>query len=283
MQNLQNVTIIIPTYTNLIGFRKLINKLKLRSYPIIVIDNQPNEEKQKLCENGNMHYFPQRKNIGFSSAINLGVKQAKTEWILILNDDIVIKDNDIINKLVDFAEKNSYSAVSPVLKDRRGNIENLGYRVLPIGRVELNFDKSPLTPLYQEENNIVDQRGIDGLTAACLVMKKKDFKAIGGLDARFFAYLEDVDLFLRMKKRGYTFGIDTNIEVIHSKNTTSSKMGNFKQKQDLKNWFLVIAKNWDRKILLRYFPFIFIERIRNLSGYLKATMMVDGGWERYKL
>ncbi len=272
MMHKTNVTIIIPTYTNLTGFLKLINKLKLSSYPILVIDNQPTEEKKKQCDNPNILYLSQRRNIGFSPAINLGAKKAKTEWILILNDDVIIKDDNLISRLVEFAEKNNYSAVSPVLKDSRGKIENLGYRVLPIGRVELNFEKSPLTPLYQGENNIVDQRSIDGLTAACLVMKKKDFEAIGGLDARFFAYLEDVDLFLRMKKQGYTFGVNTDIEVIHDKNTTSSRMGNFKQRQDLKNWFLVIAKNWDKKTLLCYFPFIFIERLRNLSGYLKATM-----------
>jgi GT2 family glycosyltransferase len=262
MQNSQNVTIIIPTYTNFSGFFKLISKLKLGIYPVIVIDNQPDEEKKKICGDGKIIYLPQRTNIGFARAINLGIRQAETEWILILNDDVIIQGNKFIDQLVGFAEKNNYSAVSPILKDSRGNIENLGYRVLPIGRVELNFDKQ----------NIIDQHSIDGLTAACLMMKKKDFKAVGGLDARFFAYLEDVDLFLRMKKKGYAFGIDTTIEVIHDKNTTSSGMGNFKQRQDLINWFLIIAKNWDKKILLRYFAFIFIERLRNLSGYIKATL-----------
>lgn len=257
-----NLTIIIPTYTNFTGFSNLIKQFSGAPYPIIVIDNQPTEEKRGLCQNPNILYLPQDKNIGFAPAINLGVRHAKTDWILILNDDVLVHDNKLIGRLREFAERNNYSAVSPVLKDRSGNIENFGYRVMPIGRVELNFDKE----------KVIDQRDIDGLTAACLVIRKKNYEDIGGLDERFFAYLEDVDLFLRMKKKGYTFGVDTNIEVIHGKNATSSKMGDFKQKQDLKNWFLVIRKNWDKKTLLVYLPFIAIERLRNLSGYIKARL-----------
>lgn len=262
MMNKEKVTIIIPTYTNYKGFLELIGQLSA-AYSIVVIDNQPTMEKEKKCANPNILYLPQRRNIGFAPAINSGVRHSKTEWVLILNDDVIIRDIKFAERLAGFAEKNGYSAVSPVLKDSKGVIENLGYRVMPIGRVELNFRKQK-----------IDQRSIDGLTAACLVIRKKDFEDIGGLDERFFAYLEDVDFFLRMKKRGYTFGVDMDIEVIHDKNTTSLRMGNFKQKQDLRNWFLVIIKNWDKKTLLRYFPLIFIERLRNFSGYVKATLKV---------
>lgn len=257
---MKTITIIIPTYTNVNGFLKLISRLKSSHYQIVIIDNFPLNEKKEICAGPNVIYLPQEKNIGFAKAINLGIKQTETEWALILNDDAVITDNKIFERLMSFAEKEGYSAVSPVLKDSSGKIENFGYRVLPIGRIELNFGKQ----------KIIDQHSIDGLTAACLLIKKKDFEEVGGLDERFFAYLEDVDLFLRMKKKGYNFGIDTSTEVIHDKNTTSSRMGNFKQKQDLKNWFLVIAKNWDKKTLLKYFPYILIERLRNISGYIKT-------------
>lgn len=254
------ITIIIPTYTNFEGFSKLITQLKQFSLPIVVIDNQPNNEKKKLCASDAIVYLPQKENIGFARAINLGVENAKTEWVLFLNDDVSCPNKKTFEKLVEFAEKHNYTAVSPVLKNNRGNIENLGYRVLPIGRAKLNFDR-----------NKIDQKDLDGLTAACLLIRKKDFEKVGMFDERFFAYLEDVDLFLRMKKQGLKFGVDTDLEVLHNKNTTSSKMGNFKEKQDLKNWFLVIWKNWDRKTLLKYLPFIILERLRNLSGYIKAT------------
>ncbi len=250
----------IPTYTNVKGFLKLIKKLKEESFYIVVVDNKPNEEKQKYCLDENIIYLPQACNTGFAKAVNTGARGAKSEWILILNDDVTIKDMEMVGKLVEFAKKKGYSSVSPVLKNKTGVIENIGYNVLPIGRVELNFAKKKF-----------DQNYIDGLTAACLLIKRKVFEDMNGFDERFFAYLEDVDLFLRIKKAGYKFGVNTDIDVIHDKNTTSSKMGSFKQRQDLKNWILVIAKNWDGATLLKYLPFIIIERLRNLSGLVKAN------------
>lgn len=285
MQKEHNITIIIPTYTNIKGLTIIINFLKKSGYPIIIIDNHPTKEKKDIALSPSpIVYLPQKKNLGFAKAVNLGVNKSNTDWVLILNDDVIIENIHVIEHLKKIAEKNNWSAVSPVLKNDTNQIENIGYRVLPIGRVELNFEKSPLTPLYQGgkldfnsqhhggESNIIDQRYIDGLTAACLLIRKKDFEAVGGFDEGFFAYLEDVDLFLRIKKKGYRFGVDINSDVIHSAHQTSSHMGNFKQRQDLKNWVRIIVKNWDRKMLLRYLPFIILERLRNVSGLVKATI-----------
>lgn len=247
---------IIPTFTNTTGLKKLVLFLKKLGYPLIVVDNHPTAEKKLLFSNHDI-YLPQRQNLGFSMSINRAVPLSKTDWIAILNDDIEITDNHLFEKLLACALKNRYIAAAPLLKNPSGGIENAGYRVLPIGRVKLVN---------------ANEQTIDGLTAACLIIKKTTFDKIGGFDERFFAYLEDVDLFLRLKKQGQRFGVCGQTEVIHNHMTTSSKMGNFKQKQDLKNWLLLIIKHWDKKTLFSYFPQIIIERFRNLSGLIKATL-----------
>lgn len=172
--------------------------------------------------------MPQKKNLGFAAAVNLAAKKARTPWLVILNDDLQIKDPKTFSKMLKFAKKHNLSAVSPVLKTPKGEIENMGYRVLPFGKVEL---------VKEIEGNI------DGLSATCLLIKRQVFEKAGGFDKRFFAYLEDVDLFLRLKKRGEKFGICPDTEIIHYHMTTSSNMGVFKQKQDFKNWILLISKN----------------------------------------
>lgn len=251
----QEITIVIPTYTNTEGLKKLIEWFKNLNYQVTAVDNKPDEEKKKLLDGPLVIYLPQEKNIGFASAINLAVRRVKTPYFVILNDDVEIEDKDLFEKMINFAKANNLSAVSPVLKNNEGKVENLGYRVLPVGRIEINFDQ---------------EKPIDGLTAACLLMEKTIFDKVGGFDERFFAYLEDVDLFLRLKKLGKRFAVDLSVEVIHNHMQTSSTMGNFKQKQDLKNWVRIIIKDWDRRVLLRYLPLIILERLRNLSGYLKA-------------
>jgi len=249
--------------TNDQGLFKLISQLeKIKDIEILIVDNKPNDEKKEKLKN--FLYLPQQKNLGFAKAVNLASKKAKGEWLLILNDDIEQVTENLINKMLTFAKKNHLDAVSPVLKKTTGEIENFGYKVLPIGKVQL-ITKNPQSITNNE---------IDGLTAACLFIKKQVFEKIGGFDESFFAYLEDVDLFLRLKKKGFRFALNPNVFVIHNHMTTSSKMGFFKEKQDFINWIRVIIKNWGLKKIILNLPGIIIERGRNLSGLIKKMIKV---------
>lgn len=257
------LSVIIPTMTNNQGLFKLISQLKkIKDIEILIVDNKPNDKKRKKLKN--FIYLPQTKNLGFAKAVNLASKKAKGEWLLILNDDIEQLTEDLINKMLTFAQKNHFDAVCPVLKKKTGEVENYGYKVLPIGRIQLiTKNQSPIT-----------SHQLDGLTAACLFIKKQVFEKIGSFDESFFAYLEDVDLFLRLKKKGFIFALNPNVFVIHNHMATSSKMGFFKEKQDFVNWIRVIIKNWGLKKIILHLPGILIERGRNLSGLIKKIIKV---------
>lgn len=254
------ITVVIATYTNTGDFIRIMENLLLANYPIVVVDNLPTPEKEKLCTHKNVMYLPQKKNLGYANAINVATSYIKTEWIAMLNDDLIFDPISILADLKKYAIEHSLVAVAPLLTNQKGEIENAGFWVLPIGKVKLNFDTSiDLT-----------SRTLDGITGACFLIKTEAFKQVGKFDTRFFAYLEDVDLCLRLKHAGLLFGIDPNIDVVHGHMATSSKMGNFKQKQDFKNWFLVIVNNWDKKTVLQNLPGIVLERLRNLSGLIKS-------------
>lgn len=254
------LTLLIPTLTNVSGLRYELKALS--AYPIVVVDNAPTQAKRLSCQkHPRCTYLPQTKNLGFARAINLAFKHVHTDWICILNDDIEFPDSTLpFARLIQRAKDNHWDAISPILQKKSGEIENLGYRVLPLGRTKLVFNPSSL---------------LDGLTAACLVIKSEVFRTLHGFDPRFFAYLEDVDLFLRLRRQGYQFGVASEIKVIHNHMTTSGSMNNFKAIMDLKNWIFVIAKNWSWHDLILNFPAILVERLRNLSGFIKST------WKSY--
>jgi len=257
-----NPSIIIPTFTNTAGLLSLLVQLSDYEGQIIVVDNKPpTSPRLRGVNTEKITYLPQTKNLGFARGVNEGAKHAASEWLAILNDDIVLPSKDALLNLVSYAHENKLNAVSPVLKKPDGSVENYGYTVLPIGKVKLNF-----------EVNRKDSAELDGITAACLLIKKSVFDEMGGFDESFFAYLEDVDLFLRIKKAGYCFGICPHITVIHNHMGTSSKMGWFKEKQDFINWFRVIGKNWETKKIIMNLPWILVERGRNLSGLVKKIM-----------
>jgi len=284
-----NLTVIIPTLNNFKGLKYLLNYFKDKNYQIIVVDNKSTiiglDPRRSLPstpigggdDTENLVYLPQEKNLGFAGGVNLGARDVETKWMLVLNDDIEFEDKllnlkyqllnkfqilnikkekqNVIESLIQFAEENKLDAVSPILRNPDGKVENYGYKILPFGKVET------LNTKYE----ILDTK-IDGLTAACLLIRTEMFKKLGGFDESFFAYLEDIDFFLRMKN--YKFGIAYEIEVLHNHMTTAKTMGNFKAKQDMVNWWRLFFKHPDKfKFNLEFVA----ERLRNVSGYLKTT------------
>jgi len=257
------VTVVIPTLNNVRGVKYLRQYFKDKSYDLIIVDNS-------------------KKNRGFAGGVNFGAKNVKTKWMLILNDDIEfqstkiqaprdkqdpsskkqIRSKETIQRLINFAKENNLDAVSPILRNPNGKVENVGYRVLPIGKIELikNFSFFSF------------QKQIDGLTAACLLVKTSVFKKLGGFDEAFFAYLEDVDFFLRFKKAGYFMGVAKDIEVLHNHMTTAKTMGSFKARQDMINWWRLYFKHPDK---FKFNLDFIVERMRNVMGYIKAGIRIS--------
>jgi GT2 family glycosyltransferase len=294
-----SITVIIPTLSNINGLEYQINYFSDKPYPLVIIDNNPKIKKTIPKNIKNIIYLPQSKNLGFAKAINLGAKKAKTEWLLVLNDDIEFKfpiskfqipnkfqitnsklktDKNLINDLLFFAQKNNLDAVSPVLINPNGKIENLGYRVLPHGKVKLikdlnvwnlGFRNSDLFGAWNLEFGI---SSINGLTAACLLIKRDVFLKAGGFDERFFAYLEDVDLFLTLKEQGGKFAVCPYLAVFHNHLTTGKTLGLRKNWLDFKNWILLIAKHPHHFRLTnpKNLLLLLIERIRNFGGIIKS-------------
>ncbi len=262
------ISIIVSTYTNINGFKYLLKYFENKGYEVIFVDNMPDKDKpylvhkvRKVYKNhrGEVMYLPQKKNLGFAAAINHAMRYVKTPWILILNDDVEFdKVDGPIEKLVKYAKRNKLAAAAPLLQNSDGSIENYGYRILPYGRIELvrKDDKSG---------------GIDGLTAACLLVDTKMFRKLKGFDEKFFAYLEDVDLFLRLKKMTSTvnFNVAEEVVVYHHHMKTSDRMGTLKSRLNMINWWRVFFKHPDKiKFSLKFL----VERIRNVNGYLKASI-----------
>ena len=240
-----NLTVVVPTLNNVKGLKYLRNYFSGKEFRLIVVDNK-------------------KKNLGFSGGVNKGAKKVKTRWMLILNDDIEFLNDKTLLYLIKAAKAKKLDALSPILVNSSGEVENYGYKILPYGRVSLVKE----IPRYARDDR-GGVKNIDGLTAACLLIKTKVFKKLGGFDERFFAYLEDVDFFLRFKKAGYKMGLATNIEVLHNHMITTKTMGNFKARQDMINWWRLYFKHPDKfKFDLRFI----IERLRNVSGFIKATL-----------
>lgn len=257
---------IIPTLSNKSGLENLIQNINnfYSDLPVIVVDNSANKgletQLHVLDIRNRLVFINQAVNTGFAKACNDGAKKAlelfRPKYFVFLNDDTLFTQ-DWLEKCLSKMEKNKWVATTPILTDFKGRIENVGYIVLPYGKVRLI-------------KNVQSKEKIDGISATALVFQAEKFLQLGGFDERFFAYLEDIDLFLRVKKQGFRFGVTKNVSVHHEGQKTSDKMKSKKAWLNFRNWILLIAKNWSREDLIKYFPRILVERVRNFSGVIKA-------------
>lgn len=267
---MQRLAIVIPTYTNTDGLKHVLECLIKTgmNYPVVIVNNHKTPLSTSFLPddisspNLQITVVEEGGNRGFARASNDGVKKARevygSEYVAFVNDDISFKE-DWIAACLKAMKKHGWHACTPVLTRPNGTVENVGYQVLPIGRAVLITDPQ-------------DARPKDGLTAAALVMESSAFTRLGGFDERLFAYLEDVELFLKAKKHGLSWGVETQVSVVHEGQVTSDRFPIKKAWLDLRNWSYLIIKHWAVRDLATYWPHITVERIRNVSGLLKALM-----------
>ena len=184
------ITIIIVLYRE--NYKLLSKTLdKIREFRKIIIDNSNNLElKNKIEENFKIEkYILNKKNYGFSSGYNQGVKLSETDFCLILGPDCII-DSESIIKLYEKLTLNEDCFLTTSTSYNENN--QLTYTA---GLLPENGEKDILIKL---EGDIC----VESTLGACMFFKKKDFIEIGLFDEIFFIYFSDDDLCRKIKKRG---------------------------------------------------------------------------------
>lgn len=272
-----NCSIIIPNY-NGANFLKdclpslftSITNCPSSKFEVIVVDNGSTDESLKLLSQyKTIRVIKLKQNTGFAFAVNQGIDTAIYEYVCLLNNDLILdklwfrKINQQINS------KNKYAVYCGTVLTRDGTkYESVGFSFDYRGKCQ-NINNGQLY-LQSKIHDLTPSR-IWGSSAALVIYNKNILNKVGGFDNDFFAYEEDVDVALRLHLLGYkTLFIPTAISY-HLGGGTSSKMNNFRNIMDTKNWFYIIIKDYPISTIIINLPQILIERLRNLSGLIKAT------------
>lgn len=242
---------------------------------IIVVDNGSTDSTHDFVKKHypDIHLIQLDQNYGFTRAVNDGLRKAKGEYVLILNNDCFVEKNTL-SVLVSFLDKNkNLVATQPIVARPDRTIENIGYVVdLKVGKAAVVTDKN-LIPMF--DNKTMWGVGfVYGLSAACLLIRRDVFKKVELLNEQFHSYLEDIDLFIRLARQGYQYAPCLEVVVTHRHMSTSATMKGYKEWHDLTNWIRIIIKNYPVTFILRHAGSLFVERLRNLSGWFKRMSKV---------
>jgi N-acetylglucosaminyl-diphospho-decaprenol L-rhamnosyltransferase len=151
-------------------------------------------------------------NLGFARANNAGIRAGRGANILLLNSDTVVPAGAIDRLLAELDRHPDVAVVGPRLVDGTG-------------RAELSFGRmiGPLNELRQKRlqrsgavEALTRQRQYpDWVSGACLLVRREDAEAAGGLDERYFMYAEDVDFCAAIRARGRRILFTPDVEVVH--------------------------------------------------------------------
>ncbi len=153
-------------------------------------------------------------NLGYAAAVNRGAASGDAEWILILNTDVFARP-EALERLVDFARTHpEHVAASGLLVDVGTNDPQLGFAVRSYPTLAQQLALLTGLERYWPSNPVSRRAHVAGFdfartqdidvqpAGACLLVPRRDFDAVGGMDEAFFFWFEDVDLLLRLRARG---------------------------------------------------------------------------------
>ncbi len=229
------VSIGIVTYNNEDKIENLLESLyqftKGVSFSVYVVDNASSDRTLDIVRKKypQVVIMPMDKNLGFGAGHNQLLNVIDSEYHLILNPDIRF-EQDTISELVQYLQNNpNVAMVTPKIMNEDGTEQHLPKKV-PKMRYLLAGRLSPysrffshLRDEYTLKNQKLDtQMEIDFSTGCFMLVRSYVFKKVGGFDERFFMYLEDADLSLRVKKYGKVI-FYPHTRVIHAWERSSAK------------------------------------------------------------
>ena len=193
---------------------------------IIVVDNASEDGSCEMVkkEFPEVRLIQNKENLGFAKGNNVGLKEAKGEFVMLLNSDTIVKSG-AIEGLLSFLQKNLETVVSPVLELPDGQLQIDYYMRFPnLWQIFLYHHHPIFRPiamkipflrklLVSEPRNVPFE--VDQLPAAALVAPKTVWDKIGYFDPDYHFFFEDVDWSWRAEKLGIKRWVLPEAKIIH--------------------------------------------------------------------
>ncbi|RXR30611.1 glycosyltransferase family 2 protein [Flavobacterium piscinae] len=249
---------------------------------IIVVDNNSSDDSCQMMKTRfpDIKLIENKKNTGFPKGNNIGVAQAKGEYICILNPDTVVAE-DTFTKIFNsklLTPNSQLGIIGCKLIDGTGNFLPESKRGIPTPWVAFTkifglykiFPKIKLFNQYYAQHLSENQSGkVDILVGAFMVMKRDLYTELGGFDENCFMYSDDIDLSYRVLKNGKSNFYFAKTTVIHYKGESTVKDETYmKRFQEAMDYFY--AKHFKKSGFFSFFmkvgSFFFAFLKKNKTG-----------------
>lgn len=241
---MKKVSVIIPNYNGMQYVKRCLDSLKvqtLKEFDILFVDNGSTDGSRELVEKEYPYVkvIPLAENEGFCKAVNEGIRAAKTEYVVLLNNDTEAEP-EFLTELYEGIrkKKNVFSAGAMMLQFHdRDKIDDAGNFYNALGWAFARGKGKP-EERYRKEKKIFSSCG------GAAIYRTELVKELGCFDEEHFAYLEDTDLGYRARIAGYENWYLPKARVYHvGSGTSGSRYNQFKIRYSSRNNIYMIYKN----------------------------------------
>lgn len=267
------IGVIIPNYNGkkyLTDCLKSLQKQNRTDLEVILVDNGSEDGSVALVKRD----FPKVKivelseNTGFANAVNVGIRESRSDYVFLLNNDTICDDGAI-------------DALSEVL-DKKPGVFSVQAKMLQVKEPHLVDDAGDFYCALgwafargkdKDGDKFVRRTSITSACAGAAMYRKAVFDEIGLFDEAHFCYLEDVDIGYRARLYGYENVIEPKAVVYHVGSASSGSRHNaFKVELTAANNLYFIYKNLNAVQVIINLPLLILGVIIKHAFYMKKGL-----------
>lgn len=222
------VSVVIPNRDHADLLRECIGSLEQfaswENLEIIIAENSSGEketfEYYRSLESGEGHRFPVKiaryphEGFNFSAIINEGVRAARGDFLLLLNNDVTVKTPDFAERLLGQCRREGVGAAGPKLLYPDGTVQSAGIVAGIMGFAGSMMVGEPGdAPGYMNRASVTQR--MSAVTAACMMVTRRAYAEAKGFDPAFQVALNDVDFCLRLGISGWKVIYEPSAVMVH--------------------------------------------------------------------
>ena len=252
---------------------------RLEGTEIYVADNASTDASCEVVEKEfpSVHLIRLDKNYGFADGYNYALQKIDAEYAVLLNSDVEVTEG-WLQPMVDYLDTHPETvACQPKIRAyrHRNLFEYAGASGGFIDRYGYPFCRGRIFENVEEDKGQYDEViPVFWATGAALMIRLDVYRNVGGLDGRFFAHMEEIDLCWRLRSRGREIVCVPQSKVYHVGGATLKKENPRKTFLNFRNNLVMLYKNLPAEELNK------VMRIRACLDYVAAfVFLLKGDWD----
>ncbi|SCJ66247.1 Chondroitin polymerase [uncultured Clostridium sp.] len=251
------VDIIIPNKNHLADLKRcinsILNKTSYKNYMVTIVENNSSEKEvfeyyDEISKYANIRVLRFEINeFNFSAINNYAVSMSDGKYVLFLNNDIEIINNDWLNEMLMFAQRDDVGAVGAKLYYPNDTNQHVGLLVGLGGHIASHYDYGKNKNETGYMHRLTMPQNYDAVTAACLLVKKDDFVLVDGFDTvNFKIGLNDVDLCLKLRELGKYNIVTPYAEMYHYESASRGRDDSGEAKKRFEKETMLFREKWNK-------------------------------------